>query len=168
MKTLIFVNGPMGVGKTAVCQKLLERLKPGMYLDGDWCWNINPFQVTNETRSMVLDNIVAILSRSLSCPELQYVIFGWVMHQPEIARTILGRIDLQDVNVRQYTLLCTEETLRYRIAKDIQAGVRNMDILERSLCYLSLYECQDTVKIMTDGQTPDEIAEQIVRLEASF
>ena len=54
MKTLIFINGPMGVGKTAVCRELLERLTPGVYLDGDWCWNMNPFQVTDETKSMVM------------------------------------------------------------------------------------------------------------------
>ncbi len=73
MKTLLFVNGPMGVGKTAVCKALLERLTPGVYLDGDWCWNMNPFHVT---KAMALDNITAMLSRYLACPELDYVIFG--------------------------------------------------------------------------------------------
>ena len=67
MKTLIFINGPMGVGKSVVCKALLERLTPGVYLDGDWCWNMNPFQVTDETRAMVLDNITAMLSRFLAC-----------------------------------------------------------------------------------------------------
>ena len=78
----------MGVGKTAVSQKLLERLAPSAYLDGDWCWKINPFRVTDETKAMVLDNITAVLSRFLACPELDYVIFSWVMHQPEIAGSI--------------------------------------------------------------------------------
>lgn len=73
MKTLLFINGPMGVGKTAVCRALLERLTPSVYLDGDWCWNINPFQVTNETKSMAFDNITAMLSRFLASPELNYV-----------------------------------------------------------------------------------------------
>lgn len=57
MKTLLFINGPMGVGKTAVCKALLKRLTPGAYLDGDHCWDMAPFRVTDETRSMVLDNI---------------------------------------------------------------------------------------------------------------
>ncbi len=54
MKTLLFINGSMGVGKTAVCKALLEQLTPGIFLDGDWCWNMNPFLVTDETTSMVL------------------------------------------------------------------------------------------------------------------
>ncbi|MCL2885137.1 MAG: AAA family ATPase, partial [Oscillospiraceae bacterium] len=34
MKRLIFVNGTMGVGKTAVCNELLSLLQPGVFLDG--------------------------------------------------------------------------------------------------------------------------------------
>ena len=105
MKTLICVNGPMWVGKSAVCRELLKLLTPGVYLDGDWCWNMNPFRVTDETRAMVLDNITGTLSRFLACPELDYVIFGWVMHQSESLFRIyqnaipahffpLGRVDL--------------------------------------------------------------------------
>lgn len=163
MKTLIFINGPMGVGKTAVCRVLLERLTPGVYLDGDWCWNMNPFQVTDETKSMVIDNITALLSRFLACSELDYVIFGWVMHRPEIVQSILERLKLNGVKVFRYTLLCSEQTLRQRIERDIQAGVRSRDVLERSLAYLPLYDSQDTVKIMTDGRFAQETAEIIQR-----
>lgn len=162
MKTLIFINGPMGVGKTVVCRALLERLTPGVYLDGDWCWNMNPFQVTDETKSMVLDNITAALSRFLACPELDYVIFGWVMHQPEIAQSIFDRLKLHGVKVFQFTLLCSEQSLHQRIEADIQASVRRRDALERSISYLPLYGSQDTVKIMTDGRSVQETAETIV------
>lgn len=161
MKTLIFVNGPMGVGKSAVCRNLLQLLEPSVYLDGDWCWNMNPFQVTDETRAMVLDNISAVLSRFLACPELDYIIFGWVMHQPEIAQGILTRLDLDDAGVQQYTLLCSEATLRRRMEQDIRAGQRTVDVLERSLSYLSLYTAQSTVKIMTDHMCPKQIAQRI-------
>lgn len=163
MKTLLLVNGPMGVGKTAVCKALLERLTPGVYLDGDWCWNMNPFQVTDATKAMVLDNITAMLSRFLACPELDYVIFGWVMHLPEIARSILERLNLQDVKVYQFTLMCSEQTLRQRIEKDVQAGLRDADALEGSLRYLPLYDRQDTVTVATDGLSPQQTAEIIVR-----
>lgn len=162
MKTLIFINGPMGVGKSVVCKVLLERLTPGVYLDGDWCWNMNPFQVTDETRAMVLDNITAMLSRFLACAELDYVIFGWVMHQPEIAESILNRLELHGVKKMHYTLLCSEQILSQRIERDVQAGVRYADALERSMTYLPLYASQNTVKLMTDGLSPQEIAEWII------
>lgn len=167
MKTLFFINGSMGVGKTAVCSKLLRRLESSAYLDGDWCWNINPFRVTDETKAMVMDNITAVLSRFLACPELDYIIFSWVMHQPETAQTILGRLDLSETNVRKYTLLCTESTLRNRIEQDIHDGLRSGDVLERSLNYLPLYDRQNTVKIMTDDLSLDEIADQILHKEGN-
>ena len=44
-KQLILVGGAMGVGKSAVCRELLRQLTPGVRLDGDWCWNMNPFVV---------------------------------------------------------------------------------------------------------------------------
>ena len=157
-KTLLLVNGPMGAGKSAVCRELLELLRPGAYLDGDWCWMTRPFQVTEESRAMVMDNITALLGRFLRSPALQYVIFGWVMHQEEIARTILRRLDLMDTVVARYTLLCSPETLRERIEKDIAAGLRTLDAAERSLAYLPLYEGQPTTKIMTDRLTPSQTA----------
>lgn len=167
MKTLFFINGPMGVGKTAVCRKLLRRLEASAYLDGDWCWSINPFRVTDETKAMVMDNITAVLSRFLACPELNNVIFSWVIHRPEIARAILGRLDLRETHVRQYTLLCTGPTLQNRIEQDIHAGLRSGDVLKRSLIYLPLYDQQNTIQIMTDDLSPDEIVDQILHKEGN-
>ena len=62
MKRLILVGGPMGVGKTTACQLLKQRLPRCAFLDGDWCWDMHPFVVTDETRAMVMDNIVHLLS----------------------------------------------------------------------------------------------------------
>ena len=124
---------------------------------------MNPFRVTEETRALVLDNITAILSRSLACPELDYVIFGWVMHQPEIAVNILNQLKLNSVKVLQYTLLCSEQTLRQRIEGDITAGARHKGAVEKIFRYLPLYCSQNTIKIMTDGFSAQKTAEIIVR-----
>ena len=45
-KRLVIVNGTMGAGKTAVCQALKQLAPPCAFLDGDWCWDMNPFMVT--------------------------------------------------------------------------------------------------------------------------
>ena len=122
MKRLILVGGPMGVGKSAVCSALLERLQPGAYLDGDWCWNIRPFMVSEETKAMVLDNICAILTRFLACEALENVIFGWVLHQQEIWDEICRRLPLSNVEVQRFVLLASPETLRRRVERDVAAG----------------------------------------------
>ena len=126
---------------------------------------MNPFRVTDETRAMVLDNTTVLLSRFLACPELDYVIFSWVMHQPVIFCSILNRLELHGVKVLQYTLLCLKQTLFQRIEQDIQADVRHSDALKRSLTYLPCYDSQNTVKLMTGGGAPQETAEWIVGRE---
>ena len=67
MKNLYIVGGTMGVGKTAVCQQLKMNLPNSVLLDGDWCWDASPFQVTDETKSMVTDNICYLLNNFLHC-----------------------------------------------------------------------------------------------------
>ena len=47
----------MGVGKTTVSQQLKKTLRNSVFLDGDWCWDADPFQVTEETKKMVMQNI---------------------------------------------------------------------------------------------------------------
>ena len=165
-KHLLLIGGPMGVGKSAVCRELLERLQPGVYLDGDWCWNMRPFSVTEETKAMVLDNITAMLTRFLRCPELTYVIFGWVMHQQEILDTICGRIPCTEVSVKQISLTAKPDTLRRRLEGDVTAGLRTPDVIGRSLAYLPLYEKLDTIKVPTDGLTAAEVADRIAAMAA--
>ena len=46
MKTIYLIGGTMGVGKTTVSQQLKKKLPNSVFLDGDWCWDADPFQVT--------------------------------------------------------------------------------------------------------------------------
>ena len=164
MKRLILIGGPMGVGKSAVCSELVGRLQPGVYLDGDWCWNMKPFAVTEETRAMVMDNICALLGRFLTCPELEYVIFGWVMHQQEIINAICARLQLEGVEVSCFSLMASQRVLRDRLVQDIAQGKRGGDIISRSLAYLPLYEQLNTWKIDTDHATARQVAIRIIRV----
>lgn len=164
MKTLIFINGPMGVGKTAVCNKLLEQLQPGVYLDGDWCWNMRPFRVTEETKKLVLDNIVSMLDRFLCCSELDYVLFSWVMHETHIVDDILKRINAESVKVNIITLMCREQTLSQRLEKDVSAGLRQPDVIGRAFDRLACCARLPYPKVWTDGLSVEEIAEQILVL----
>ena len=67
MKRLVIVGGTMGVGKTTTCKALKRRLAPCAFLDGDWCWDMEPFQVTWETKALVQENITFMLGLFLSC-----------------------------------------------------------------------------------------------------
>jgi broad-specificity NMP kinase len=58
MKELIIINGTMGIGKSVTCKELNRKLDKSVWLDGDWCWMMNPFIVNDENKQMVEDNIM--------------------------------------------------------------------------------------------------------------
>ncbi len=161
MKRLYLIGGPMGVGKTAVCQELKRLTAPSVFLDGDWCWDMEPFQVTAETKAMVQENIAFLLGQFLRCSAYETVIFCWVMHQREIIQELLARLPLEGVEVRAVSLLATAETLQARIGKDVAAGLRTWDVLERSLQRLPLYQDLPTEKLWVDDLTPQQAAQRL-------
>src|ERR1043166_2685790 len=61
--------------------------------DGDWCWEMRPFVVTEETTAMVRGNIIHLLNSFLACSEFEHVIFCWVMHTQEILDDLLGALN---------------------------------------------------------------------------
>lgn len=75
MKTLYLIGGTMGVGKTTVSQQLKKNLNNSVFLDGDWCWDASPFQVTDETKAMVVHNICYLLNSFILCSAYENVIF---------------------------------------------------------------------------------------------
>ncbi len=77
MKKIYIIGGTMGVGKTAVCQELKKMLPASVFLDGDWCWDMHPFQVNDETKRMVLQNIVFLLNQFIHCSiYIQHIILA--------------------------------------------------------------------------------------------
>ena len=163
MKTLIVLNGPMGVGKTTVGKELCRRLTPSIFLDGDWCWDLHPFSVTDATKALVMDNIRALLRRDLDCPEVDYVVFVWVLQQEENAAALLDGLD-EKARILRITLDASDESLSRRVQKDIAAGLRTPDSLERSLSYQRFYPGQGTLHLSTDGRSPAALADEIAGL----
>ena len=161
MKTLYLVGGPMGVGKTTVSRELLKSLSRCAFLDGDWCWTMQPFTVTDETKAMVMDNITHTLGNFLRCSEFENIVFCWVMHQQQIIEDILSRLPLDGVRAVRVSLVCAPEVLSERIRRDIDAGLRDESNIARALSYLPLYDEVKSVKVDTSVLSAAETAEQI-------
>lgn len=161
MKNLIFINGTMGAGKSSVCAELLKMLPNAVYLDGDWCWNMHPFIVTDETKAMVVRNIAHLLQNFLNCSEFKNVIFCWVMHEQAIIDSILAQLNLDSANYRLFTLVLSEDALQNRLQKDIAAGKRAPDILERSCARLAMYQHSPGTRIDVSEIDAHTAAEQI-------
>lgn len=162
-KTLYLIGGPMGVGKTTVCRELNRKLPASVMLDGDWCWCADPFQVTPETKLMVLGNICHLLGNFLRCSAYENVILCWVMHERTIIDEILGRLPIKEcgAKVRVVSLVAREDELRRRVEGDVRAGMRDEGAIARSLSYLPHYRDLGTELIDTTGLTPHEVAARI-------
>ena len=164
MKRLVLLGGPMGVGKSAVCEALMHRLAPAAFLDGDWCWNMSPFLVNDETKAMVMDNAVSVLDRYLHSPALDTVLFGWVMHRMDIIEELLNRLNTSGVKVHIITLMCSPETLTERLERDVKAGLRQRDVIGRALDRLACCEELPYAKVWTDGLSVEQAAEKVAAL----
>lgn len=164
MKQLYLIGGTMGVGKTAVCQRLKRLLPNSVFLDGDWCWDSDPFQVTDETKEMVIDNICYIINNFIRCSVYDNIIFCWVMHEQSIIDTIYSRLNVENCNVKIISLLADEKNLKNRIENDVMAGIRYIDVLDRSIARIPFYEKLNTIKINTNNKSIAEIADEITKL----
>ena len=133
-------------------------------LDGDWCWDADPFQVTEETKAMVMRNICFLLNSFLHCTAYENIIFCWVMHEQSIIDEIIDRLDTGDARVIKISLMIDETNLRKRLSADIARGIRSNDVIDRSVARIDMYQTLDTIKVDTVNKNVYEIVSEILTL----
>lgn len=143
MKHVYLIGGPMGIGKSTICNQLNQDLDHSVFLDGDWCWNMDPFVVNQDTKNMVLDNITHCLNNFIHTPGIENIIFCWVMHKQDIIDQIIQKLDTEGVDIHLISLICEKEELIKRMLIDR----RDNKTIRKSLQYLELYKDLDTQKI---------------------
>lgn len=165
MKTLFFISGTMGVGKTTVSLILKDKLNKSVFLDGDSCWIYQKDKITEDVKKEVITTIVNKLNEYLACPQYENIIFCWVMHEQSIICQILSKLKLVNCSLINVSLICNNETLIQRLTQDISAGLRDKDIIQRSLDRLPLYTKLETIKINTNDKDSLEVANEIMKLK---
>lgn len=158
------IGGTMGVGKTAVCQLLKKQLNHCVFLDGDWCWDMHPFEVNEETKQMVLANIKFLLNSFIQCSVYENIIFCWVMHEQSIIDELLSAIETANCEVKVISLICREESLRERLQKDVDQGIREPEIIQRSIQRLDGYKTLNSIKLDVSDISASMAAKQIASL----
>ena len=109
----------MGVGKTAACKILKTMLDNCVFLDGDWCWDMHPFQLTEETKAVAIENAAFMLNNFLHCSAYENVVFCWVMQYQSTIDALLSRLDLNGCAVKNVSLVCDASSLKARLQKEI-------------------------------------------------
>ncbi len=157
-KQLIIINGTMGIGKTTICRSLYQKIQHCVWLDGDWCWMMNPWNFSEENKRMVEKNITFLLRSYLTNPDFDYVIFSWVLHTENIFNIILGRLKDLNFKLKKITLTCSEEALRERMRDKGE----NEDKIKKSIERLHQYSSMDTDKVDTTHLTESETVDKIL------
>lgn len=156
---LIIINGVMGVGKSVTSKALNQALSKSVWLDGDWCWMMDPFVVNDITKEMVIDNITYQLNNFINSKQFEHIIFNWVIDEEYIYSEVIKR--LVPIDIYKITLMCSKETLSNRIKQDIKAGLRDEDNLNRSLNKYQKYQDLNSIKINTDNKDIDTVIKEI-------
>ena len=124
---------------------------------------MHPFQVTEETKQMVLENICFLLNSFIKCSAYENIVFCWVMHEQTIIDYIVSRLDTSDCKVHSISLVCSEQALQARLRKDVDAGIRTEDVIRRSIERIPFYKKLNTYKVDVSKITPVQVADLIIR-----
>jgi GrpB-like predicted nucleotidyltransferase (UPF0157 family)/predicted kinase len=112
---IVIVNGPLGVGKTEVAWKLIEKFERAIMLDGDYFGAVHPFEIYDKQR-------VDYLYQTLHHVIAFHVANGWhnfvinyVFETPESLAKLRHLLsDLDDV-IYAFRLTCSLEEIDRRI-----------------------------------------------------
>lgn len=154
----------MGIGKSTITQELGKQTLNSVYLDGDWCWMINPFIVNNETKQMVIHNIQYLLNSFIKNTQIETIFFCWVMDEQVIVDKVLKGVNKESIDIYHFSLIASPETLRKNIKKDIKLNKRTPNDLARSLERLQKYNALDSIKVDTSEKNISEIVTTILRI----
>ena len=154
MKKLILLSGSPCVGKTTIGQHLFEQYQNSAYLDGDWCWCVNPFS-TKDPRLRNGDKSMSFVLSNYLHSEFEYVFFtSVVLTDPKIRENILNNITATNYKVIGFTLTCSEETLVKRHDQRGDKGNTNFH-------WLHLPPYPTDIVIDTDNKTIREIVREM-------
>lgn len=162
MKSLVFIHGPNGVGKSSVCHSLNQQLHNSAWLDSDWCRMTNPFTFTDEAIQLTISNMTHMLKSYLACSFIEYVIFNYGFHGPrrKIYDEVIKNISVIDFRIIPIMITCSEEENIKRMIKD----GRDSDRIKRALNARSIYDGLETPKIDTTELTVEMTVNKLIEI----
>jgi GrpB-like predicted nucleotidyltransferase (UPF0157 family)/predicted kinase len=112
---IILLNGPLGVGKTEVAWKLIEKFDRAVMLDGDYLGAVHPFELHDPQRVTYLYDTICHVARFHAEHGYRNLVVNYVFEQPE--SLALLRRALNEINDVTYAfrLTCDADEIDRRI-----------------------------------------------------
>ncbi len=112
---IVIINGPLGVGKTEVAWKLIEKFDHAVMLDGDYLGAVHPFEIHDSQRVAYLyDTICHVV-----CFHVEHgyhnLVVDYVFEQPESLAQLRRALNEIDDVTYAFRLTCSVEEMEHRI-----------------------------------------------------
>ncbi len=162
MKKLITILGPNGVGKSTTAKTFVETYANTAYVDAEWCRYMNPFSFTEETKCVVIENIICLLYNYFSCSEIDTVVFpyGWHKGRKKIYERIIEKLKGKGIDFDEHIIVlkCSESENVKRSLADGRDAERIKRGIENTFDFYNGFEYP---YIDTTSMTPSEVAKTI-------
>ena len=113
---------------------------------------------------MVINNICYLLNNFLHCSAYKNIIFCWVLHEQFIIDSIIERLEVKNCVIKCISLIADRKNIKNRLKKDISNGIRTVDVIDRSIAKISLYQDLNTIKVDTNEKTITMISKELKEL----
>ena len=134
MKKLLMVAGPAGVGKTTVCQRIFKEINGCAWLDGDWCWMVNPYPgKTDEQKTYSLESFGRILDGYFNDINTRIVLFSWMIQWDYMFDLVTSMIAYKDFELIKIVLVCEANVFTERLINGNRSEdkIYNLDDMEK-------------------------------------
>lgn len=159
-KKLTMIAGPAGVGKSAVCKELFKQIDGSAWLDGDWCWMVNPYPgKTAEQKTYAEKAFGYILDGYFNDVNTNTILFSWLIHGNFMFELVTNRIAYTDYELIKIVLICDDQEYIRRMQSD-NRGKEKIAARDTMDKYLLL----DAIKIDTTHLSIHETAQEILSL----
>ena len=160
MKKLVLVTGPVGVGKTSVCEQVFKSLDDCAWLDADWCWMVNPWRAKTPNQKTCAEDLFArILRGYLVDPNIHIALFSWVMHAAWMFDLVSSPLSDIDLEIYRIALVCDQAQHVDRMRNDDRRD-EQISATDSSEEFYNL----GAKVIDTTGQSITETAESAIRI----
>jgi GrpB-like predicted nucleotidyltransferase (UPF0157 family)/predicted kinase len=112
---IILINGPLGVGKTEVAWKLIEKFDRAVMLDGDYLGAVYPFEIYDEQRVTYLYDTICHIARFHAEHGYRNLVVDYVFEQPESLAQLRRALNEIDDVTYAFRLTCSTEEIERRI-----------------------------------------------------
>lgn len=172
---IVFINGPFGVGKTTTARLLVEKLPRSSFFDpeivGGWLARLlGKLKPVADFQEYKLWSVLTVeIALFLAGPLGRTVVIPMTVTDSVRWSYIRTRLQDRAHALHLFRLVCSEETLRRRIAGRPESEGGHawcLDHVESGL--LLMQDPWFGESVITEGQTPQEVADMILRRLASI